>query len=211
MPITLFAFDWSGTLSDDRPPVYQANMRMRDAYGLEQISYEDWMRTSVGNVVELFQIANPSLSAEQIWSDYRRIFDEVLADGIEPSMYEAVPALMQALRDANKIVGIVSAHPQKNLEAEAERYGLREHFDFIIGDCRAKDAALREMAQLYVDNPNTQALYTGDTIQDMHYAKLAGYKTAAIGTGYQSEAQLRAVSPDFYIDTHADFYPLINS
>lgn len=186
-------------------------MRMRAAYGLPHITYAQWLEGSVGNVVDLFQITNPNLTAEQIWSDYKRLFDEVLAEGTEPTMYEAVPALIRALRNANKIVGIVSAHPQKNLEAEAERYGLREHFDFVIGDCRAKDAALREMAQLYVDNPTTQALYTGDTIQDMHYAKLAGYRAVAIGTGYQSEAQLRAVNPDYYVDTHADFYPLINS
>ncbi len=209
MPRTLFAFDWSGTLSDDRPPVYQTNVRMRERYGLPSVSYEEWLLHSVGNVVDHFQQAEPRLDAEQILADFRTIFAEVQAEGIEPHMYPAVPALLRALREANKVVGIISAHPQESLDAEAEKYGVRELLDFVIGGCRAKDGALRDVASIYVSDPQTEAYYTGDMTHDMHYGKLAGYGTIAIGTGYHSEAQLRLMHPDHFIPSHEEFYPLI--
>jgi phosphoglycolate phosphatase len=209
MPRTLFAFDWSGTLSDDRPPVYQTNERIRADYGLPSVSYEDWLLHSVGNVVDYFQQQDPTLAAERILADFKKHFAQVEADGTVPHMYEAVPGLLRTLRDENKIIGVISAHPQINLEAEAERYGIRDLFDFMIGSCHAKDEALRDIAGIYVQDPRIEAYYTGDTTHDMQHGKLAGYATIAIGTGYHSESQLRSVNPDHYIGTHEAFYPLI--
>lgn len=211
MPRTLFAFDWSGTLSDDRLPVYETNSRMRDRYGLPPLSYEAWLHQSVGNVVDHFQQADARLNPEQILADFRTIFAEVQAEGTVPTMYPAVPALLRALRDANKIVGIISAHPQASLDAEAEQYGVRELLDFVIGGCRAKDGALRDIASIYVRDPKSEAYYTGDMAHDMYYGKQAEYGTIAIGTGYHSESQLRAALPDYYIDTHEAFYPFIQT
>ena len=44
--IRLGIFDHSGVISDDRPPVYEANMVLLERFGLSRISFEDWLLAS---------------------------------------------------------------------------------------------------------------------------------------------------------------------
>ena len=39
----LFVFDWSGTISDDRKPVYTANMRLLQGHGKPTMTFEEWL------------------------------------------------------------------------------------------------------------------------------------------------------------------------
>jgi beta-phosphoglucomutase-like phosphatase (HAD superfamily) len=47
MPIKLYIFDWSGTLSDDRRPVYEANMRVLVAYGKQRMTFQQRRNNSM--------------------------------------------------------------------------------------------------------------------------------------------------------------------
>lgn len=55
--IKLGIFDHSGVLSDDRRPVYEANMVLMDKYGLDRITFDDWLaltKASAGDLILSF-------------------------------------------------------------------------------------------------------------------------------------------------------------
>ena len=194
--IQLFIFDWSGTISDDRHPVYVANQLMSDHWGVPRISFEEWLPKTALSAVAYFQDAGVKATADEINALYERIYNEVTSDATQyPKMYADAPASLLAIRRLGKPMALVSAHPEYNLASEADRYGLRELFDNVVGSVRDTSVPIRELMDDY-GVPASQTLYIGDTTSDIRHAKSAGVQMYALTTGYHTRAALASAGPD---------------
>lgn len=208
MEINVFLFDWSGTISDDRNPVYKANLLMHQDFGIQQnLSFEEWARSASVSVVQAFQNLGVRASAEEIEQTYRRRLNEVVLQDSAPTMYVDAVETLQTLKDRGARLAVLSAHPAFNLAKEAESYGLYEYFDLLIGDCRNKIDGLKELVKTLSAEPS-KTLYTGDTIYDVRAAKEAGLLSAGITTGYHSAEALEAEHPDFLFQSLHDVHRL---
>ncbi|MCJ7804312.1 hypothetical protein MUP35_01060, partial [Patescibacteria group bacterium] len=52
MKIKNYIFDWSGTLSDDRKPVFEANSRMFSEFGLPRLTFKNWLSINTSTVFD---------------------------------------------------------------------------------------------------------------------------------------------------------------
>src|ERR1700721_1643797 len=103
----LIISDWSGVMSDDRKPVYEANMRVIEHHGLKRFSFEEWLPQTTLSAREFF--ANMGLSAEgdALFEEYAQTLAEVRASGIHPTAYPDAQFFLAKVTGAGKEVVVV--------------------------------------------------------------------------------------------------------
>lgn len=198
--ISLILFDWSGVISDDRPPVYEANMRLLQKYGVTPISFEEWLPRTRLSAVEF--LADHGISGDEniLAEEYRLIYTKVRSEGIHPRVYADARSSVSRLISMGKRLKVISSHPEQNLRQEAKEYGLEGSFEGFLGDQRDKtlaiNATIEEMKMLA-----ETVLYVGDTIYDIQAAKKAGVHSAGIASGYHVKERLIKENPDLLVDS----------
>lgn len=208
MKFRLIAFDWSGTVSDDRLPVYEANSRQARQYGLPVLAYEDWQHSASMTVIQHFNQYNVPHSDDAIFAHFNEHYQQIYQGGLVPIVYPDAKKVLTAIKKQKIKTAIVSAHEEDQVKAEAKSFGILEHFDTISGSARNKTAALvRVCRDLGVDP--SQTLYIGDTIFDIRSAKAVPMNAAGITTGYHTKESLAAEEPDYLLQSLSDLLTLL--
>ena len=98
MEIELLAFDWSGVVSDDRRPVYEANMKILKQYGKPIMTFEEWLPRTTMTPIEF--LANHGIHGEPqyLFALYKKYLDDALASGIVPTVYPDAHDVFQHLQ-----------------------------------------------------------------------------------------------------------------
>jgi phosphoglycolate phosphatase len=211
MGLELVLLDWSGTVSDDRQPVYLAVARQMIEYGLSPPSFEEFYKNVQGSAVAWFsQFPHSSVPVDPnvINADYQRLFTAA-ANECETLMYDDVPEAFGRLRATGLPIAVISSHPTENLEHEAIRYGLRHHINEIIGNAKQKMPYISALAERY-DAPKDRVIYVGDTTFDLLAAHEAGVLSVGITgpadklRGYHTRERLMTANPHYLIETLLD-------
>jgi phosphoglycolate phosphatase len=208
--VELYIFDWSGTISDDRHPVYLANQRMSDHWGIARITFDQWLPKTAMTVVEYFRDAGVEATDEEIFALYERTYNDIMHEHALPHAYADAKPVLTSIKSKNKPMTVVSAHPTENLIREAVRYELREFFDEMVGSAREKSSHIRDLMKTYDADPS-RTLYIGDTIQDIRHAKAAGVLMAAMTTGYHTPEVLAVENPDAIFDSLTELSNALSS
>lgn len=196
----LVLFDWSGTLSDDRQPVYIANNQLLQHYGKPEITFENWISARCGSAVEFARKNGVTEPSEEVQEKFASIFKDVVSAGLsKPVPYDNIRAVLASLKDEGKQMILISSHPEKLLRREAKEYGVDHYFDEIIGSIFEKSVIITEICTKY-KVPLLETCYIGDTCQDMAAAKRAGVPGIAVWTGYHSKEQLEDQKPDHLVE-----------
>lgn len=207
MPIKLCVFDWSGTISDDRLPVYEANRKLCEHYGVVLLPYDEWLRATTMTPREYFASAGVTDDQETLFRIYKQYYIDVINSGIIPTVYaDADPLLTQLAQD--KTLAVVSSHPVESLQHEADLFGLRHLFKAFVGESTNKTHDLMALLE-ELGYDTKEAIYVGDMIYDIRSAKAAGITSIAVTTGYHPKAMLEAEHPDHIIDNLTQLRKLI--
>lgn len=198
-----FVFDWSGTLSDDRKPVYAANMAMLEKFGIEKIVFQEWLSQTDTTIGQFMHNHDVDLDKEEIHSIYGREYNLQMRLGNFPTVYPDSEEVLQYLKKQMKRIAVISSHPHDNLVNEAIEYGLFQYIDFIDGDARDKKAELLNLAERFCEKPQNM-IYVGDMAHDIIAAKRAGMHSIGVTTGYHSKARLFQEKPEFLFDSLRD-------
>jgi len=201
MNISTFILDWSGVISDDRRPVYEANMRLLEHYGKERLTFEEWLPRTTPSPREILANHGVTVDPEEIFEKYIKTLNQVRKAGIHPVPYPDVHRVLEALKSEGKKLIVVSTHPEEYLQDEAKEYGIEKYFTLIVGSSKDKaQAILAACKKLQIVPSRKTAVYIGDTIYDIQAAKKA--KVYSIGTtnGYHVKERLEKENPDKMID-----------
>jgi phosphoglycolate phosphatase-like HAD superfamily hydrolase len=197
---TLIISDWSGVISDDRRPVYEANMRVIEKHGLQRLTFEQWLPRTQLSAREFF--ANMGLKAEgdSLFEEYAQALAEVRTSGIHPTVYPDAKDFLEKVLGARKEIVVVSAHPADHLLREANEYGLTRYVSEFIGNAKDKVVAIEQvLAQKKISR--SLSAYMGDTIYDILAAKKCEVASIAVATGYHIKERLFAESPDLLVSS----------
>jgi len=203
--IKIVGFDWSGTLSDDRNPVYHSNQLLMEHYRLPPISYIDLFQSTESNVVESMQALGVTDSPGRIIANYERFYRVAIEEEIHPVIYSDAEESLRYLRDAGKYLFVLSSHPQEFLSNEVN--GLGRFFSEIIGSCHNKYEALKRIIEQAKVRPE-ECMYIGDSISDIRAGKNAGMRTIAITTGYHTREMLEETDYDYIVDSLSELEDL---
>jgi phosphoglycolate phosphatase len=204
----LIIFDWSGVISDDRRPVYEANMKLLEKHGKLTFSFEEWLPETVMSAVHFARKHHIEGSTEEITETYRKYLDEVITNGIKPQLIPGSDRTLRELKAKNKKIALLSSHPAENLEKEVDEFGLRKYFDFISGGVLDKVEVLREICGKLDKNYDDSA-YVGDMISDVIAAKKLSLLAIAVTSGYHSKEVLEKEKPDYIIGSISEIINII--
>ena len=208
MKIELVIFDWSGVISDDRRPVYEANMRVLRDYKKPTMSFEEWLPRTTMTPVEFF--ANHGVRGDpgKLHTLYKKYYGEAVNSGVVPKVYPDASDVFQYLRKSGKQIAVLSSHPIDNLKREAKEYTLASFLSSIHGSARDKAEGLRTICRELETVPEG-ASYVGDTIYDIRAAREAGLCPIGICTGYHTKERLEKEEPEFLLECLLDLKKLL--
>lgn len=186
------AFDWNGTLVDDRDRAWQAADAVLGRLGLPSPGHADFFarwRLPLGYLFEGLGVPRPELEgAVRNWNDEVGARDAALARGALETV--------EGLRSMGAGVGVVSAASADVVKREVARLSLTDLLDFVVGDAEPKRAALRSIRP---DRP-ARVLYVGDTEYDIAEARAASVRAIGYGGGYRPSSALAAAGADHVIE-----------
>ncbi|RLJ06882.1 MAG: hypothetical protein DRP12_03305 [Candidatus Aenigmatarchaeota archaeon] len=200
---SVIIFDWSGTISDDREPVYRANMLLLKYFDQEEVDFERWIKNIGSSVLDFYRAEGINTEPEELVKLFSKFYDEVCFNGVKPKIYPEVKETLQFLKKKNVRMAVLSAHPQKHLLAEAREYGIDHFFELIRGGCWDKAEGLRKVCRemginLKRKRKRAGVLYVGDTTHDIKSAHEAGIASAWVDHGYHKKEDifLENLSPE---------------
>ena len=192
--IRLGIFDHSGVISDDRQPVYEANMVLMSKYGLHRISFDEWLALTKASAGELMHSFGVEVSGDDINKEYARAYTEIVTrddNSIKPEMYGGVPDVLRGLRNKGLKLAIVSNHPKQNLVEELGRYDILDLFDEVFGDPTPKAERLKMVCDMF-HVPIWESFFVEDTIYGLRSGSGVGVGCFGVTTGYHSRKRLEA-------------------
>src|SRR3989338_9180908 len=81
--INLFVFDWSGTISDDRMPIYESNMKVFNLYKIPRIPFDEWLMNSPMTAVELFRNHGINEDKDKLSELYKKYYTEIIKSRVD--------------------------------------------------------------------------------------------------------------------------------
>ena len=152
MNIQLFIFDWSGTISDDRHIVYEANKRLSKDYALEIAPFSQWLDEATMTAVDYYRERNIQEPAGDIMQKYKIHFTACINDGHKPCVFPDAFHALHQLKQQGATMAVVSANPTHFLQEEITAYGMNGFFDLVEGSALSKTELIKSCAKI-LDTP----------------------------------------------------------
>ena len=195
-------FDWDGTLCNSIPNIQKTFGLAKKELGFDY-TY-DRFRLLIGvPTTEQGKAVMPE-DPERYIECYRRIYATMGDDPAYPGAAEA----LNGIRALGVSLGIVSSKTRLSLTAAAERLGLCGLFDVMVcggeTDRPKPDPQPLQAALALAGLRPGEALYVGDSFQDLMCARGAGVRVAAVAWGARTGEELATQSPDFLAESWED-------
>ena len=199
-------FDWSGTISDDFKPVYEAIMIVMEKMISKNISTEEFRREFELPPVKFWQKYIPNIDLDE----EHKLFLDAIHKVDPPTIYPIIKKVLEDLKSKGLNLFVISSHPHEKLMVEAVSYGITDLFSEIRGGIYDKVKSLEDIT---TENKLTkqETVYIGDMIYDIEAGKKVGVKTIAVTYGYQDKDKLSKMNPDHIISSPEELVNIINN
>lgn len=164
-------------LADELGPQWQA---LSELWRAKQLSYS-WLRSLMGAHADFWQVTEEALDFAL---ESFRVADPALRQRLldlyfSLACYPEVPAMLQALRRAGKVTGILSNGSPTMLEAACRSAGITELLDHVVsveevGIFKPDPRVYRRMAER-LDLPPEAIAFHSSNGWDIHAGKRAGF------------------------------------
>lgn len=206
----LVMFDLDGTLVDSVPDLAAAVDEMlialnRPPVGLARV--REWVGNGAALLVRRALAGDIAAEGvddglhEQALSLFMQAYSKVHRHTV---LYPQVVETLDRLRDEGIPLALVTNKPEQFIQPLLEQVGLAGRFRWIVGGDtlpRRKpepDGLWHVLAQAAV--PASQALFVGDSRNDIQAAKAAGVKSLAVRYGYNHGEPIETANPDYVVD-----------
>lgn len=189
-------FDWSGTLVDDLPAVWEATNHVLKQAGLAEMTLEEFRAEFCLPFKKFYDKFLPHVSMEQLESWFHGKFKEC-QDSVVPLPHAR--EFLQFCRAHKLRTFVLSAVHRQHWTAQAEATAFAEFIDepFVgVWDKREKIHEILKQHSLVAE----ETIFIGDMQHDIETAKHGGVHSCAVLTGYNNLAQLRAAEPDLIVE-----------
>ena len=207
-------FDLDGTLTDPGEGITNSVAYARDRLGLPPAARESLYRF-IGPPLHSAFMEFCGLSSEgatQAIALYREYYRD---RGIYENMvYDGIPALLAALREAGKTLIVATSKPEAFAVQILEHFQLAHYFDCIAGasmdSSRSKkaDVIAYALARCGVEDVSG-AVMVGDREHDVYGAAAHGMDCIGVLFGYGSEQELRTAGATRIADSVAHLQQIL--
>lgn len=189
-------FDWSGTLVDDLPAVWQATNVVLGRAGVPELTLDQFRAEFCLPFQQFYDRFTPHVPLAQLESWFHEAFRQ-----LQPSVVELPQArpFLEFCRQQGLRCFVLSTVRTEYFLAQTARNGFREFFERVwleVWDKRQQIQPL--LAEAGLDPAET--LLVGDMQHDIETARHGGLWACAVLTGYNTRPQLRAAEPDLIVE-----------
>jgi len=206
MPIRNIIFDWSGTLVDDLPAVWQATNHVFDRAGLKPFTLEQFRNEFTLPFQGFYERFLPHVPLPQLEVWFHEKFREMQESVVELPF--AREFLEQCRARGVRMFLLSTLHP-RHFDAQSGRNGFGAFLEkpyLGIWDKREKIHQVLRENQL---DP-AETMFVGDMTHDIETAKHGGVRSCAVLTGYQNAVQLGSCQPDLLVEHLGELSALLD-
>ncbi len=189
-------FDWSGTLVDDLPAVWEATNHVFAQSGIAPLSLEQFRAEFALPFTGFYQRYTPHVPMAQLEEWFHGRFREV-QDSVEALPHAR--AFLEFCRARGVRTFVLSTVHREHFASQNRKVGFESFLDrpyVEIWDKREKIHELLAENGLMAE----ETLFIGDMEHDIETAHHGGVGSCAVLTGYNSVQQLRAARPDVIVE-----------
>ncbi|MAG22112.1 MAG: hypothetical protein CL943_02295 [Candidatus Diapherotrites archaeon] len=189
-------FDWSGVLSDDWEATVQTSNDVLEAHGHPRLDRETFRELYELPWMNFYKKLDVKIDMEEEYRLWEKFFPKYY-NLLKP--FEQAKTVLEQLKEKNVKTMIFSAHNEQLLLEEIENYG----FSGLIGSVKASIPDKRDEIEALVSKheiDRDSTIYVGDMCHDVETARLAGIKSVAVLSGYDSREKLEKENPDYIIE-----------
>ena len=196
-------FDWDGTLADTAEASFRCYVRTFEAFAIP-FDRDTYARTYSPNWYLTFRALG---LAEQHWPDADARWLAHFAEE-RIALIDGARDVLESLAARGVATGIVTSGGRERVSRELDVHGLTPHIHACVYGCDVAqkkphpEGLLKCLDQLGV--ATTDALYVGDSPEDIEMARGAGVRSVAIPGGYPNRNALLAANPDVILDSLRD-------
>ena len=206
-------FDLDGTLIKSEEGLYDSITYALEKSGVDPGDRKD-MKRMIGPVLwESFQKFY-NMSAEEADRANAYFVEAYDKEGLyNASVYEGVEQMLETLRNAGRILLVVTAKPRDMAETVLNHTGIDQYFQAVIGPARGnkktdKGSLLKEalsfLAKTGTDHfQKEQAVMVGDRMFDIQGAVETGIRSIGVLYGYGDRQELIDAGATLLADTPA--------
>lgn len=189
-------FDWSGTLVDDLPAVWEASNHVFRQAGIAPLSLDEFRSEFQLPYHGFYERYLPEVPMPQLELWFRTRFAEC-QDSIVP-LPHAREMLEFCRAQGLRLFVLTAVHP-KAFAVQAETIGFATFFERIYSGVVDKRTRILELlAENGLDRDAT--VFIGDMQHDIETAKEGGVHSVGVLTGYNSLEHLRQAGPDVIVE-----------
>ncbi|HEY1171910.1 MAG TPA: NUDIX domain-containing protein [Verrucomicrobiae bacterium] len=189
-------FDWSGTLVNDLPAVWQATNHVFRQAGVAEISLETFRAEFVLPFKGFYDRYVPHISIAQLESWYHARFNEV-QDSVE-ELTHAREFLEFCRKEKIRTFALSTIHPD-HFREQTKKNGFDKYLDHPYVGIWDKRTRIKEIIAEHGLNP-LETLFIGDMQHDVETARHGGIWSCAVLTGFNRLSQLRESKPDLIVE-----------
>lgn len=185
--------DWSGTLVDDLPPVWQTTNHVFAHFGLPALSLDEFRREFCLPVRRFYETRIPHVPQARLEELFLREFHRVRE---EITLLPHTPAFLEYCRAAGLGVFIASTVDPVTYERHARRLGIDR---FVTRPYLGIEDKTQVIHRILDENRLAPAatVFVGDMEHDIAAGKAGGVRTCAVLTGYNLLEKLQSAEPDW--------------
>jgi len=202
-------FDWDGTLVDTAEASFRCYVRTFESYSMT-FDRETYARTYSPNWYHTFRCMG---LAEEHWAEAdERWLSHFAAEKIE--LIDGAGEVIEALTSRGIAAGIVTSGSRGRVIRELHEYGLAPHFSHcVFGSDVVNKKPHPEGLLVCLDRLGVSpddAVYVGDSPEDMSMARAAGVFSVAVPGAYPNREALLAVGADVLLDSLRDLHGILD-
>jgi len=189
-------FDWSGTLVDDLPAVWEASNHVLTQAGQPEMTLEQFRAEFQLPFTSFYDKHTPHVPMEQLENWFHTRFKQV-QDSVCPLPYAG--QFIEFCRQHKLRTFLLSTVREDHFEAQRRATGFGEFLEkgyLGVWDKRHK------IHDIIVENKLSpdETLFIGDMKHDVETARHGGVHSCAVLTGYNTLQDLRSAKPDLIVE-----------
>lgn len=204
-------FDWNGTLFDDTQACFEATNACLGFYDIEPISLEKFRSTVHFPLLHFYRECGVDTdtflkNGDKSATHYNYAYEEASLRTNAGLMKNAIE-LLEWLKQRGVLLAIISNRPEALLLEEIKAAGIADYFEVISGSVNVATMISKlsklERLEAMMHRFNIQkgnALFIGDTEEEIHAANHAGIIGLGISQGINNNDMLSRAKPYAIID-----------
>lgn len=208
---TLIIFDWDGTLMDSIGLIVESMHIAGEAHGFRTTdqAVKDIIGLSLMHGIEILypQASNTQkLAIQQSYAEY------YIPNSHRTPFFTPIENMLLTLKQQDKQLAVATGKKRKGLDRVLE--ASASHHYFTITRCADESGSKPDPQMLrdildYTKQSISQAVFIGDSINDIQMANRLGMTSIAVNYGTASSSELAAEQPTYQVDTPQELVALL--